>query len=207
MTRGDDSALVSMSERERRQLFAAAFSRVEEMVRGVPDHDVNFSEERVKTYKEDMLYRINLWLLNEMFNDVRNRGDNVRVVNALLNSMGSGNLVCENIFDLGLFEHLFRYRLYHFSSEVEHFADKGELLDVLKLLMDDVDKQDEQGELSIADIETLLRLGMFRIYDYDMTLENHEELPLEVRIEFSGVFDRNTDFLQRKTENPLGSSR
>lgn len=192
-TREDELPLVGMSKSERWEFFLSAYYRVEEMVRGASDYDANFSEDRIKMYKEDVLARMKGRLLADMLNDVKNRGDNVRLVTALLKGLDDGSLFCSDIQDLGLFENLFHYNLYRFAYAIEHFVERGELLDVIRLVMDEVEKHDQERELLIQDIEFLLQLGMLRLYDYDMTLEGHEELPLEVRMEFSTFYDEDTD--------------
>lgn len=133
--------------------------------------------------------------------------DQRRFFDALIDGVRTGDIVLRTMNDLSAFGGLIVFALYSLPQVVEHYAHSGELLDVMRMLkkLDDQDSANASEDFEVNEKKELAHIRVLRLYDYDQNraaeLQAQEgddessvcDLPLEMRMEFSGFFDEISD--------------
>lgn len=119
--------------------------------------------------------------------------EKMRVVNALREGLRNQDIVFRSAHDLETLDFMVILQLERLPHVVEHFINNGEFMDLM-------DAAFQAGiELGMSDYTvSRLRIGMFRLYRYDIEKEQENVLgktydgtmvPLEIRMNFSGFYE------------------
>lgn len=162
--------------------------------------------------RRSYMARWNRLLTETMMNaPVEQHQGHYRVLTALREGVGNGVISLDDEDDVKLMDKLIHSNFAFCPALVEDYLESGELADALRLLvpremLDGRLPNDPGGEPMMAMTRTL-RVGMFRLYYYDTMRareydankdegvvdrgddENHQDLPLEIRLSFSGFFE------------------
>lgn len=134
-------------------------------------------------------------------------GDQRRFFDALIDGVRTGDIVLRTMGDLSAFSGLIVFALHSLPQVVEYYAHSGELLDVMRTLkkLGDQDSANASEDFEVNEKKELAHIRVLRLYDYDQNraaeLRSQEgddessvyDIPLEMRMEFSGFFDEIFD--------------
>lgn len=197
----------SSEEKDRRESYIVnAFQKISGAINRASDYHSGFDVSKTKQMKRDMLKHMEYWFFETMLRDVEGWDDNVRFVDAILRAIENNTVVFDDFKDVAPLDLLFFLRLHYFPSVIEHFAERGELVDVLGSLresaIDSVDKN-LNALIEGTEVPTVSQIKLLRLYRYDRTRKHEKQnesvgsaesdVPLEIRLQFSGFHDPVTD--------------
>lgn len=154
-------------------------------------------------------YYIDWWTTKGALNHPSQWKQNLRFASALRSGVTNGTIELSTDNDALAFSVLFAKSFSLMPQVIEHYADSGEVIELMSavLLQEEKDEKEERerwlpGRKRKDFEDERLLFKVLRVYNYDMRLrgesgaqdddESLMQLPLEVRLEFSGFYDPAT---------------
>lgn len=135
-------------------------------------------EEPLASQLEDILYSMSYFMHKTSMRDTDRKEEKRRTLLALIHGLYAHKIELPTVEEMFAVAFVVGKSFWETPEIVEHYVQTGELLDVVVRFYD-------QGHA----LGETVRHHLQALYDYDMSINEHEQLPLEIRMNFAGCFD------------------
>lgn len=184
-----------------KQFLDDAVEGFEAQLRQVVKHKTYraFSKSHNDWFVSSAINDVKTWLNKEIPKQPQRWDAHVRVIRALQTAATNGTMVLSSPEDAKIFQYVTASDFASFPSMIEHYVQTRELFEVLKMAMDtdDIGARSKHSRSSDALTASLVvfRIKLLRLYFFDMSIESEavDEVPLGIRMGFSGFDEGITD--------------
>lgn len=126
----------------------------------------------------------------ERLNDFLHKGNSTELVGVLHRAVVDRTVVLHSPEDVRLLYFILSAGFGQDADAIAHYISTGEVMEVMGAVNREFGRggRDRIEEHARRSAQKMLR----RLYGYDMSLDEHEEIPLEIRMSFAGCFDDET---------------